>query len=240
MALELAFFFKILFISIVFVGCAGQMSSQSTKKNISNPFVTFDKTKVKESQSMVTLRTTKGDRTVEVELPGGIQDLSDFVLPLSPHFSNNPSRSIASVSDGFLDESYKEHLSGLTDKEIEASVKKTTPLDMKRKEIESHLNLITKDAPNPQKSSYLAMLDRIKQLYRINRFEAALIEVDNMLKLYPFDAKIHEMRGTLLDRIGRSELAVKAWNQSLQFDPNNKKLKTFIQSRQSQKMERFQ
>ena len=40
------------------------------------------------------------------------------------------------------------------------------------------------------------------------------------------------MRGTSLDRLGKTELALKSWRQALHLNENNTSLKKFIQHRQ--------
>ena len=83
--------------------------------------------------------------------------------------------------------------------------------------------------------SYLAALDHIKQLYKGARYEAALLEIDELVRAYPTDPKIYEMRGTLLDRLGRGDLAIKSWNQALRFDPGNQSLRRFIERKQQKR-----
>src|SRR4051812_6176656 len=59
----------------------------------------------------IILRTKKGDRSVEVELPGNHGDMTDFVVPVNPAFSDG-NRGPASVNDGMVDERYREKTSG--------------------------------------------------------------------------------------------------------------------------------
>ena len=57
---------------------------------ISNPFDSYYGLpgQATGSSNNVVLRTRKGDRSVEVELPNGTSHLSDFVVPVSPSFTN--------------------------------------------------------------------------------------------------------------------------------------------------------
>jgi len=75
----------------------------------------------------------------------------------------------------------------------------------------------------------------VKQLYRVARYEAALLEVDELLVVYPTDSKIHEMRGTLLDRLGRTDLAIRSWNQAIRLNPGNESLRRFVERRANTK-----
>jgi Flp pilus assembly protein TadD len=108
--------------------------------------------------------------------------------------------------------------------------------ERRRQEIEKGLELTTpEDGANPDMdSSYLAGLDHIKYLYRLERFEAALIDTDDLIKKYQTDPKLYEMRGTLLDRLGRRELAMRSWNQALRFSPENKRLRRFLETKNNQ------
>ena len=83
--------------------------------------------------------------------------------------------------------------------------------------------------------SYLAKVDVIKQLFRGSRYEAALIETDSLIKLYPTNAKLYEMRGTLLDRLGYPDLALRSWKQALEFEPRMLSLKRLIEKREAQR-----
>lgn len=202
---------------------------------ITNPFGFYNPLLAATNQSMV-LRTKKGDRSIEIEIPRASQDITDFSIPVSPHFKDS-SRSIASVGEGDFDDSGKERAPTMTDREITSSFPQGMPEDeAKRNEIERGLGLIPSDSGVVEQSkSYLASLDIVKQLYRIGRFEKALLETDDLLRTYQTDPKLHQMRGTLLDRLGRTELAIKAWSQALRFDPANQSLRKFVE-RRSQRM----
>jgi hypothetical protein len=186
------------------------------------------------------LRTRKGDRSIEVELPSKDQGMTDFVIPVSPHFQTDGGKSPASGSaDGMIDERYRERGLSYTDREIISNMPQGLPEDAdKRREIEQSLGLMASDDTTPDaaaSTSYLANIDRIKQLYRLGRYEAALLEIDEMLRVYHTDPKLYAMRGTCLDRLGKTELAMKSWNQSLRFDPSNQSLRRFIERRQQKR-----
>lgn len=213
-----------------FVGCS---SAPTSSAPISNPFFSNSHPANGPSQNLV-LRTKKGDRSVELEMPGDQETLSDFVLPVSPAFKkdSNPESSMG-ASTG-IDESYQGHAPTLTDREIARAMPQGSPEDeTRRSEIETSLNLVPvegEDLPS-NLPSYLAKVDRIKQLYKIGRFEAALVEVDEGISRFQMDARLHEMRGTLLDRLGKEDLALKSWNQALHLNPNNKSLRKYVERR---------
>jgi tetratricopeptide (TPR) repeat protein len=202
---------------------------------IGNPFGPAGVGKEESSQAII-LRTKKGDRSVEVELPKTNQEMTDFVIPISPAFRDVGFGSRAPASSGMagLDETYKERAQGMTDREILASLPQGVPEDLAhRAEIEQGLGLVPTDEQGPTNDhSYLASLDRIKQLYRLGRYEVGLLETDEMIRHYPTDPKLYQMKGTLLDRVGKSDLALRSWTQSLRFDPQNAGLRRFIERRQ--------
>src|SRR4051812_10371258 len=59
-------------------------------KPIANPFNDFYSGGKNEPNQNIILRTKKGDRSVEVELPGDHAQMSDFVIPMSPAFRDGP------------------------------------------------------------------------------------------------------------------------------------------------------
>jgi tetratricopeptide (TPR) repeat protein len=205
---------------------------------ISNPFYGY-RPEAKSSLSPMILRSKKGDRSVEVEIPGDTQELSDFVLPISPEFKGSHVQGTGTgpsePNSSPMLESMSDHPSTPSDREITGKFSQGSPGDeMKRNEIEKGLNLVPAEDPTSTqgRQSYLASMDHIKQLYRNSRYEAALIATDDMIQLFQTDPQLHEMRGTLLDRLGQKELALKSWNQALKLEPQNDSLRKFIDQKQ--------
>jgi len=228
-------------------GCSTLRSALALDKDqgapgpIHNPFGSYYSGAPNEQAPPMVLRTKKGDRSVEVEIPRGGQEISDFVIPVSPAFRDGRGgRSLASVdgagapAEADMDESYRERRPTIADREITSNMPHGSFEDeSKRHEIEQGLGLVTADNETPEHDgSYLASIDHIKQLYRMSRYEAALIETDEMIRTYQTDPRLYEMRGTLLDRVGRTELALKSWNQALRFEPGNAALRKFVDRRQ--------
>lgn len=182
-------------------------------KPISNPFYSYHPGPKGESPPLV-LRSKKGDRSVEIEIPGDTENLSDFVVPVSPAFKDTGNRSPSSVSTDqnsspVSEESFSNHPATSADHEITRSFSQGSPEDEeKRRSIEQGLNLVQNEDETPTEGSqsYLASMDHIKQLYRNNRYEAALLETDDMVKQFQTDPKLYEMRGTLLERLGKESL----------------------------------
>lgn len=210
-------------------GCAALGLTQPTARvrPIANPFGTVAQD---QENSTVILRTKKGDRSVEVEFPGTAGSMTDLVVPVSPAFAED-GRAPSSISgSGIVDAQYRDHAPTMTDHAITQKLPQGNPQDnWKRQQIENELGLVPTEDPAPQSNtSYLAALDYVKQLFQDRRYEAALLEVDQMIRQYPTDPKLFKMRGTLLERLGYTDLAVKSWEQALKFDPSNEPLKRFI------------
>jgi tetratricopeptide (TPR) repeat protein len=226
-------------------GCASMRSflavgnSNQASGPIHNPFGEVYPGKGDTSQNLI-LRTKKGDRSVEIELPRSSQEMTDFTIPVSPAFrdqANGQDRAPAS-SEGSAEDTYKPKPPTLADREITRGFPQGAAQDeVRRREIEQGLGLMAseQDSTPEANSSYLGALDHLKQLYRASRYEAALGETDGLIRQYPTDPKLYQMRGTLLDRVGQTELALKSWNQALRFDPKNTSLKKFVERREQKR-----
>jgi hypothetical protein len=205
---------------------------------IENPFGNYTQSQASESSHNITLRSKRGDQTVEVDLPQS--DASDLSVPMNQKFSNHASgvdAAIGETAENGVDYQYMKTKPTSADREIASTF--TSPddgvSDAKKQEIESYLGLQASDEPIDMDESFLAKLDVVKQLFRNARFEAALIEIDHLVKLYPTSGRLFEMRGTLLDRLGYGKLAVKSWKQALEFEPRNLGLKKMIEKREAQR-----
>lgn len=211
---------------------------QQKNTPIANPFGNYYQNGQGPKDNII-LRTKKGDRSVEVELPGSSAEMTDFQIPISPAFRDDRRRSPASAgynSEPSIDDSYRDRVPSITDREIAQTFPQGRPEDDgNRREVEAGLGLVPAEDPTPQaEHSYLAALDHVKQLYKGARYEAALLELDELIRSYPTDPKIYEMRGTLLDRLGKTDLALRSWNQALRFNPANQTLRRFVERRSNQ------
>lgn len=210
--------------------CASNGGVSENSKPIDNPFAE-SRWKDAEQSNNITLRTRRGDQSVEVELPNKYG--SDIAVPMNPRFMTEQQRNNVNG----VDYSYAEQKPTMADREIASTFGTTGSVeDEKRKrEIEQSLGLQESDELPNMDQSYLARVDVIKQLFRGNRQEAALIEIDKMIKDYPTNAKLYEMRGTVLDRLGYKDLALRSWKQSLEFKPNQLALKKIVDRREMQR-----
>lgn len=204
------------------------------QRPISNPFGHYSPGR-SGGQDTIVLRTRKGDRAIEVELPGQHGAMTDFVVPVSPAF-RDAGRGPASV-DGEVDERYLGRRPGMSDREITRTLPNNLPEhEGDRREVETALGLVPSEDDRPDDdSSYLGAVDHVKQLYRAARYEPALMELDQLIRAYPTDPRLHQMRGTLLDRLGRGDLALKSWTQALRYEPTNASLRRFVERKQAQR-----
>ena len=215
--------------AVMVMGACASKTSGIDSKPIDNPFAE-SKWKDSEDNGNITLRTRRGDESVEVELPNKYGDLQ---VPMNPKFASEHEHNNVNG----VDYSYANQKPTMADHEIASTFGTTGNIqDEKRKrEIELSLGLQESDELPNMDQSYLAKVDVAKQLFRNNRHEAALIEIDKMIKDYPTNAKLYEMRGTILDRMGYKDLAVRSWKQSLEFKPNQLALKKMVDRRELQR-----
>ncbi len=220
---------------------------------IRDPFGNYKAAHKGESGQSVILRTKKGDRAVEVELPRQNDGMTNFVIPVAPAFkepalptrgrypASSASPGARLVVDGTdtsdIPVDYQGHAPTPVDREITRGFSQGSiggpESEGRRREIEQGLGLTSDDELTPEdEASYLGALDHVKTLYKRGRFEAALVEVEALIRRYPTAPKLHQMRGTLLDRLGQPELAFKSWNQALRFDPQNDTLRRFVENKQ--------
>jgi hypothetical protein len=215
--------------------CASLSNSTVKRAPIQNPFP-YDwgfENKANPRESVV-LRTKKGDRAVEVEIPGSPGSFSDFTVPVSPAFSDgHPTRNPASNMNE-PGPHWRDQKATYSDREITSQFSQGPLANPARRELESELGVLPAEDSTPiRDTSYLGAIDYVKSLFRSARYEAALLEVDELLKIYPTDPRLHQMRGTLLDRTGQSELAMRSWAEAMELDPNNLSLKKFVERKRS-------
>lgn len=238
------YLFATFFALIAFSGCSTLKSifvagNNQQRKPIANPFPGYYAAEDK-GDTMV-FRTKKGDGAVEVEVPRSGQNVSEFVIPISPDMQK-PSRSpasegsSASFQEPAAESALPDREPSLSDREITRNFPRGPVEDEgQRREIEEELGLLPADESPERAKSYLASIDHVKQLYRSSRYEAALLKVDDLLRQYPTNPKLYQMRGTLLERLGQNSLALSAWKQALRLDPGNQSLQRFIERREKKR-----
>jgi len=194
-------------------------NEEKTDGPISNPFEGYAGQNSAENGTV--FRTRKGDRSFEVAFPDQDSKLDEVALPTNA----------AQAEDTIpYDDPYKNRKPAIADREIADTFPKTGgEFENERNDIEQTLGVMPSADSTPHADkSYLAGLDRIKRLYRDGRYEASLLEVEDLLVDFPTAPRLYMMRGTLLDRLGRTELAVRSWQQALRLEPTNASLKKYL------------
>ena len=69
--------------------------------------------------------------------------------------------------------------------------------------------------------SYLTAVAKIAEMYASHRYELALIEAVDLEQQYPKEARIEAMKGSLYQKLGKTELAREAWKKALELDPSD-------------------
>jgi tetratricopeptide (TPR) repeat protein len=84
--------------------------------------------------------------------------------------------------------------------------------------------LLGKD-PKDQKPlpprSFLTGMAKIGEMYSSHRYELALIEAVDLSQQYPKEPRIEAMKGSLYQKLGKTELAREAWKKALELDPSD-------------------
>lgn len=187
---------------------------------ISNPFEGYSAGTAAENGT--TFKTRRGNQSFEVSFPDQSNKLDEVAMP---------TRSLSADERLPAEDTYRNRKPAMADREIAETFPKTSgDYENDRADIEKTLGVMASadDTPRADKS-YLAGMDKIKSLYKEARYEASLLEVEDLLIDFPTAPKLYEMRGTLLDRMGRSELAFRSWEQALKLDPKNLALKKYLE-----------
>ena len=232
-------FFKTLslcFILGAMSACSTAPSASDQPPMIENPFGSFESPQ-HEGKQNITFRSKRGDQAVEVEIPG---DRDDLVVPMNQKFSSASERQnekYQNTSPDGVDYSYRDQKPTVGDREIAStfSAGNDPETESKKQEIESSLGLQASDEGIKMDESYLSRMDVVKQLFKNGRLEAAMIEVDHLVRDYPTNPRLYEMRGTILDRMGYPDLAIKSWKQAAELNPSGFALKKFIEKREQQR-----
>lgn len=80
-----------------------------------------------------------------------------------------------------------------------------------------------------QAPSYALGLAKIKRLYRQQRYELALIEINNLLSYYPQSDRLYKMKGSVYIKTGNLELAAKSWQRAKELAPDDRLIRKGLQ-----------
>jgi tetratricopeptide (TPR) repeat protein len=81
--------------------------------------------------------------------------------------------------------------------------------------------LLGKEPQQKPAKSYLGAMARIAEMYAAHRYELALIEVVDLEQQYPKEARVEAMKGSLYQKLGKTQLAREAWKKALELDPSD-------------------
>ncbi|MEM1348107.1 MAG: hypothetical protein AAGI01_06105 [Myxococcota bacterium] len=80
----------------------------------------------------------------------------------------------------------------------------------------------TEDRPAPSRQSYFLGIDKVKRLYRAQEYEAAIVLLTKLNRMYPRDPQLLSMTGTVYLQLGNTELARRYWEQTLKVQPSRR------------------
>lgn len=83
---------------------------------------------------------------------------------------------------------------------------------------------VSEEANRPMTPSYTAQTQKIREMFRNNRFEDALVEVNDLLLHYPRSGVLWMMKGTLHLRLSQSELSLAAYEKAFDIEPSQRLL----------------
>jgi tetratricopeptide (TPR) repeat protein len=150
------------------------------------------------------LRLAENGRVWEMELPeesGGYE----VRLPLA---GGGPVEMLTSADEEMLAESV-----------LSLKQDKTTP---PQGESKAPGNTPVVDAKRAARTrSYLGGVARVKEMYASRKYELALIELVELEKDYPKDARLLAMKGSLHLKLKQPALARKAWQEALSINPDD-------------------
>jgi Flp pilus assembly protein TadD len=162
------------------------------------------------------IRSTVGNQEYMIEIPEGAQDY-DIEIPFTGDGSDGAAASRSGTPNPQL-----------TDAELLAALPRHDAADSQDSAL---LNKGLSLAPDQsQGPSYTLGLARVNELYVQNQFELALIEVNQLLSYYPNSSQLFKMKGTLLMKMQNQTLALQAWRNALQLDPNDARLRRVLES----------
>ena len=76
-------------------------------------------------------------------------------------------------------------------------------------------------APKPPRKSYLGTLAKVREMYAARKYEMALVELVDLEASYPNDARLQAMKGSLYQKLGKTQLARECWQKALALDPED-------------------
>lgn len=121
-----------------------------------------------------------------------------------------------------LEQRRRQFYSQQTDKEIVGAEHSTDDRHAKSLgQLDKQLGVEPEEKPG-QAPSFTLGTEYIKDLFKAQKFEEALIEVNEMLRWYPKSAQLLMMKGTLHQRLSQIDLALTAYQRAFEYEPSRK------------------
>ncbi len=201
-----------------------QVVQNQPERKISNPFQNAENDKKHDG---IVVKRSYGLNSIEVLLPDS-QDDSIIRYPL------------AELKKDELPDASKADAAVLKSKLSKAEIPaKETELNKIESSSEGEKpaddgTVIAKAKKPEQSQSYLLGIAKVKDLYKKNQFELALVHLEPLVELYPEDVRLLSLRGTIADKLGFKELAKESWATALKIEPNNYSIRTALNRVQGQ------
>lgn len=219
--------------SLVFFSCSStnRESDNAMYGTIAYPFVKGKPLGINSDKERFIVRSRVGDTEYVVEIPHAAEDY-DIEVPLSALESQ------ARGGGG-------DRPSGLgspvaTDKELMESLPDITKKDPTKSAFIDKAFGMGKSMGPVESPSLILGLSKISNYYKRKEYEAALIEINNLIPDYPNIPRLYKMKGSILIKIQDFALAEKAWQKALDLDPRDATVRMGLINLQKKKEKRFQ
>lgn len=83
---------------------------------------------------------------------------------------------------------------------------------------------VSEDTNRPMTPSFTTQTQKIRELFRGNRFEDALVETNELVLYYPRSALLWTMKGTLHLRLQQNDLSLSAYEKAFDIEPSQRLL----------------
>ena len=194
--------------------CASQEESPYASLlngQISYPFVQTRPLGVNDQPKKFIIRSIKGGAQYVVEIPDAGEDY-DIEIP------------IAAIHKGSNEEEFRSSAVS-TDREILASMPSITKESPVQSSFMDKAFGVANSEEYKGAPSYTLGIAKITKLFKSQKHEYALIEVNNLIAYYPQSPKLFKMKGSIYLKMRNYQLAKQAWNQALELKPNDRALR---------------
>ena len=193
---------------------------QMLSGTITYPFVKTSPLGVNQPEEKFIIKTVVGEKQYIIEIPKAGREY-DIEIPIAAFddITGGASTKEAELSSPHLTDA---ELTNNMPQMKNSSPKKTTILN---KAFGTSPASQSKEDP-----SFIIGISKINQFFVNKKFSYCLIEINYLLSHYPNSILLHKKKGTVLIKLGKHKLAVKAWQKALELSPNDKRLKVALDS----------